>query len=234
MTNNQLKMIAVITMIIDHFGYYFSDVLNQDTYIILRIIGRTAMPIFTFLIIEGYFHTHHLKRYVLRIGMVACITQIAFFVIEILWKEQSLEIFKTWNILFSFMNLLMGIRLLDLAIQKRNMRWKMIFLSYVVVMVTLYWHQKFDYGFSLVFLGFSMYLTKRITKNPYWYKGGVCLAIFLFSLVERGIYVFASLSILVILFYNGKLGKKSAWMKWFFYGIFPIQHILLYIISILF
>ena len=55
--SNMLKTIAVIAMVIDHIGFYFSPYLNHTLYIVCRIIGRIAMPIFTYLIVQGFFHT---------------------------------------------------------------------------------------------------------------------------------------------------------------------------------
>ena len=44
-----LKIIAMITMIIDHVGFlFFQD--NHQTYIILRSIGRISFPIFCFVL----------------------------------------------------------------------------------------------------------------------------------------------------------------------------------------
>ena len=50
-----LKIIAMITMIIDHVGFlFFQD--NHQTYIILRSIGRISFPIFCFVLVEGFFY----------------------------------------------------------------------------------------------------------------------------------------------------------------------------------
>lgn len=49
LNGNMLKIIAAITMTIDHIGaILFPHIL------ILRIIGRIAFPIFAFMIAEGY------------------------------------------------------------------------------------------------------------------------------------------------------------------------------------
>ena len=58
LSGNQLKLIALITMTIDHVGAYL---LPQFT--ILRIIGRLSMPIYAFLIAEGCRHTHDRRKY---------------------------------------------------------------------------------------------------------------------------------------------------------------------------
>ena len=68
-----LKMIAITTMLIDHVG---AVLLPQ--YPILRIIGRIAFPIFCFLLVEGFMHTHDVIRYMTRIGLFALISEIPF------------------------------------------------------------------------------------------------------------------------------------------------------------
>ena len=50
----ELKLIALICMIIDHVGYYFVNSISDNMYTACRIIGRISMPIFLFLIVQGY------------------------------------------------------------------------------------------------------------------------------------------------------------------------------------
>lgn len=68
-----LKMIAMISMVFDHAGDIF-----LPGVMLPRMIGRLAMPIFSFCIAEGYIHTHDKKNYLLRIGMFALISEIPF------------------------------------------------------------------------------------------------------------------------------------------------------------
>ena len=65
-----LKIIAVITMIIDHAGAFLFPQAK-----ILRIIGRISFPIFAFLICEGYEHTKDVKKYMLRLLLFAVISE---------------------------------------------------------------------------------------------------------------------------------------------------------------
>ena len=52
LSGNALKIIAAISMVIDHVGLMFFPTLK-----ILRIIGRLAYPIFAFMIAEGCYYT---------------------------------------------------------------------------------------------------------------------------------------------------------------------------------
>lgn len=69
-----LKIIAIITMTIDHIGAFLETYgLNSSSSDILRIIGRIAMPLFCFMIVEGVIHTKSFKKYILRLSILAII-----------------------------------------------------------------------------------------------------------------------------------------------------------------
>lgn len=86
-----LKIVAAVTMFIDHLAYAFLELPapgrarlmdTMDGGILLdalgRMIGRTAMPIFAFLIVEGYIHTRSRARYLLRLLVFAVLSAYPF------------------------------------------------------------------------------------------------------------------------------------------------------------
>ena len=88
-SGSALKMIAVVTMLIDHVGHILLsqyplavDVWCEigeeqiSLYWIFRTIGRTAFPIYCFLLTEGYIHTHDRKKYGLNLLVFALISEI--------------------------------------------------------------------------------------------------------------------------------------------------------------
>ena len=100
-TGTGLKLIALIAMFIDHFaavlltGYlvgamaghradvaFFQE--NKGTAAIyflmlaMRLIGRFGFPLFAFLIVEGFQHTHSVKKYALNLGIFALISELPF------------------------------------------------------------------------------------------------------------------------------------------------------------
>ena len=79
MTNYQLKWIAMISMVIDHTGYVFFQA--SPYYELFRIIGRISFPLYCYLLVEGFFHTSNLKKYWIRMGILAISSQLPFYLI---------------------------------------------------------------------------------------------------------------------------------------------------------
>ena len=73
MTSFALKITAIISMFCDHFGDAFIGHFS-----FLNLIGRIAFPIFAFQISEGFTHTKNMKKYFLRLGIFALVSQIPF------------------------------------------------------------------------------------------------------------------------------------------------------------
>lgn len=79
MSQLTLRLVAYITMIIDHAGICFLHE-NGNTwyYLLARGIGRISFPIFCFLIAEGYLHSHDIKKYAVRLGILAVVSEFPF------------------------------------------------------------------------------------------------------------------------------------------------------------
>ena len=55
-----LKIIAVVTMLIDHIAMAFLAQ-GSSLYMVMRSIGRLSFPIYCFLLVEGFYHTENKK-----------------------------------------------------------------------------------------------------------------------------------------------------------------------------
>lgn len=77
-----LKIIAVISMIVDHFAAFLqlsnSDLIRFEYLVYMRAFGRMALPIFIYLIVIGFSKTGNLRKYLGRMHLFALISQIPF------------------------------------------------------------------------------------------------------------------------------------------------------------
>ncbi len=71
--NDILKIIALVTMFIDHMG-----VLLFPGAIYLRFIGRIAFPIFAYLLTMGYKKTSNKRKYQMRLLLFGLIAQVPY------------------------------------------------------------------------------------------------------------------------------------------------------------
>ena len=80
LSGSSLKVIAIVSMTIDHLGLYMlggDDPASASvTYHLMRMVGRLAFPIFAFLLVEGYVHTHNIRRYIMNLLVAAVISDI--------------------------------------------------------------------------------------------------------------------------------------------------------------
>lgn len=238
LTSNGLKIVAIITMLIDHIGYYLYPILNAETYYLFRNIGRIAMPLFAFLIVQGFFHTKNLKKYITRIFGLAIITQICLSILNYInthyFPNYITGINNYLNILFSY-----GLSLILLALlDKKQITKKYSKIPIFILVFSLYLLFNFDYGMRIPFIVISMYYIEKLLQNEKIKRFKyllLLLFIFILSLtfVQNGTICKYSMliSLVFIAFYNGQNGKKSKFTQYLFYAFFPIHHVILYLIA---
>ena len=79
LNSNHLKLIAIIAMTIDHLTWLAFPGCQKIWYVmLLHIVGRLTAPIMWFFIVEGYNHTHNLKKYLIRLCLFAFISHFAY------------------------------------------------------------------------------------------------------------------------------------------------------------
>ena len=81
LSGSALKIIAVLSMVIDHCAYFFIEH-GTPLYGVMRCFGRIAFPVFAFLIAEGFAHTRNRTRYFLTLLGFAFISEIPWFLLN--------------------------------------------------------------------------------------------------------------------------------------------------------
>lgn len=208
LNNFTLKMIAIVAMAVDHVGAVLFP-----QYLGLRIIGRIAFPIFAYTLVEGFLHTRDVKKYMMRLGLLAVVSEIPF---DLAFFGTPLE-FTHQNVFFT---MFLGIAMLYLYL-KTVSKWRQ-FLA-VLGMLLLAEFLCTDYssaGLLMIFLFYQFRGTKL------WQLIGMAFVnIFYMGYLQ----VYACFAAIPIAMYNGERGPKC---KWFFYWFYPVHLIVIYLISL--
>ncbi len=221
LSGNQLKIIAMLTMLVDHIGVQLFP-----ECIILRIIGRLSLPIFAYMIAEGCLHTRNRPKYLLLIALLGLGCQIVYYV-----AMRSLYM----GILVTFSLSIVTIYSVDPFLKRKDV------LSGGVMLVTLaavvflcmvapvLWAEHgflVDYGLG----GVLMPVLAYYAKNRLWKLAGIGFAL-LMTVYSLGViqwYAFLALPLLAL--YNGTRGTWN--LKYVFYVFYPAHLGLLYLISL--
>lgn len=228
MNRNCLKIIATITMLIDHFGLFLCK--NN---IIFRIIGRLSFPIFAFFIAEGIRFTRNRKKYTLNLLIFALIAQIPY---AFLFKWYKL------NILFTFILAIFIILLVEGLIKeiKEVDTFNLIVISLISIFIVILLcfalsFNLIDYGLIGILLILAFYFIK--SKLRYMIGGLLLVIMTLINLLKYGFFmsnitqIFSLIAIILLYLYNGQKGKLN--LKYFFYVFYPAHLILIKILMLL-
>lgn len=229
LNGSDLKLIAIITMLIDHIGAVLLEKFvllnipaNTPDYtfyarldILLRMIGRISFPIFCFLLVEGALHTRNQYKYAVRLFLFSILSEIPF----------DLAVFQepfNWNYQNVFFTLFFGL----------------------CVLIGWSWirgHSRMDYLLRGLVLAAGMLLA-FLFKTDYGAFGVFFIAI-LYGFRENKFYrnilgaiiisfeITAPLAFILIHFYNGKRGIS---LKYIFYLFYPVHLLFLYYIGEIF
>lgn len=211
LSGSALKVIAVISMTIDHVALYvLAEYLSMHEvwlYDVLRGIGRLAFPIFAFLVIEGFFHTHNIVRYMATLLIFAFLSEIPWYLLGQCGSH---------NVLFTLLLGLIAVYLTD-RISKNS--WLLFIPS--LCMATLAAWIRTDYSWHGIGLMIVFYLFHE-KPFPYDFIG-------LPFLMEYGI-TGTCMGILACLLYNGKRGFiRGKWLKYCFYLFYPLHLIMIWL-----
>lgn len=254
---NMLKIFAALTMLIDHAALtvvytmlakqpdYLALVFSTDatteelaaipadyfnlytTYTVMRLVGRIAFPIFAFLLYEGFLHTQNIKKYLLRLGILALVSELPYNLIVSTVNTGTASLFypQLQNTVFTlFLGLLTlcGMKhfeCTDLS-PKATMRQMFGQLLIVCVAAVLAIVCRTDYS----------YLGILLIAVFYFFRNSKKLQILLGCILFLGTNVASLLAFIPIGMYNGML-LRSKKFQYFFYIFYPVHLLALYVLS---
>ena len=78
-----IKLLALVTMVIDHSAYYLyaSSLIEHGLYFAMRTVGRIAFPLYAFLLVNGFEKTSNRGRYLSRLVLFAAVSQLPYTVV---------------------------------------------------------------------------------------------------------------------------------------------------------
>lgn len=224
LSGSALKLIAVISMLIDHIGVAltYEDFANQNLislfgkdisiYFILRFVGRLAFPIFCFLISEGFYHTKNRFKYGRNLLLFALISEIPFD----LFTSRNIFSMGGQNVYFT---LFVGFLALYIIDSNFHFLYKALFFVFVLGAFPLL---KTDYGVKGVLLIVLFY---------YLRENNLLKTILSFPFLSGGYRAFCSLFFINL--YNGKRGVvNNKFSKYFFYAFYPMHLLILYFVRL--
>lgn len=244
-SGSTLKIIAVVSMLIDHIavvildrvlvaeGFVMSDVESLTVfqnehpallsiYFLMRLLGRLAFPIFAFLLIEGIEHTKHMGRYALRLFLFAVISEVPF---DLANHNEILE--PTYqNVLFTlFLGLVTIVAIKQAEYYLPDKKFMQGVIIAVFTLAIMYIADIFssDYGAFGILAIVLMYLCRKHRMTEMFW---CCVVLTCSSFLE--ITSFACIPL--VMRYNGERGLK---IKYLFYLFYPLHLLLLYLIAYL-
>jgi len=200
-----IKLIAIISMIIDHAGAVF------ELDISFRIIGRLAFPLFVYLIAEGCRHTRSMEKYLLRLGAFALLSEIPFD----LATGRDIDFFNNTNI---FYTLWLGV-LCVYAFRHSKVLGVLVVLA---VAGAADWLGS-DYGMVGVLF---IFLTALCGERK-WLQMGVIAGAMVWLYLPMPGWWFLAAGLAAVPVVGLASGEQGPAVKWLFYWLYP-GHLLLF------
>lgn len=236
-----LRLIAMISMLIDHIGImlikngilYGYDTSTYEAaiatpngkvwyviYVICRMLGRIAFPIFCFLMVEAVLRSKNIFKYLLRLAGLALISEIPFNLMssaKIFFPEYQ----NTVITLLAAALMLYGI-----------IKAERIFILQIIIAAAAFgvtYFLKTDYSLEGIILALGIYYFRLDKKYRTWF---ITIFMFIMSLGSKdtlSCFGFGALAGPIIHFYNGKLGYEWG-SRSFYYLFYPVHLLILFII----
>ena len=221
LSGSVLKCIALFTMIVDHVGLHllrnsgivllYTSAGPLELFTLMRKVGRLAFPIYCFLLVEGFLHTHDRRKYGLNLLAFALIS-------EIPWNLEHTGALHcpSQNVFFTLFLGYAGMYCIE-ELKERPLEQLISLIALVMVAMNL----KADYGIG----GFAFILVMYLLREQKILQAivGTC--------IESGGWA-AGLAFIPINLYNGQRGFiQGKFMKYLFYAAYPVHIMIIYLMK---
>ncbi len=217
LSGSALKVIAMISMVIDHIALYLMEY-GTVLYETMRCIGRIAFPVFAFLIAEGFIHTKSRYRYFFTLLGFAVISEIPWYLLN--------GADGTHNVMFT---LALGVATL-MFLENLLQRSLVLGFLWTLGMAELASWLGVDYEWRGILLIVILYLFNRHGHSFPYSKGMQFFCTF--ALIMHYGVIGAVMACMILYLYNGTRGfVQGNIAKYGFYAFYPVHLLLMHIIS---
>ena len=232
LNSNQLKLIAIIAMTVDHIAWAMFDGYPTALLpLVMHIIGRLTCPIMCYFIAEGYHYTRNINKYTFRLFAFAFVSHFAY-----IFASNDFVDFRSFIPFYygNFLNqtsvmwsLAWGLVMLRIADSKNIKSIYKVLLVILICIITLPSDWSCIAALCIMAIGTNRGDFRKQMSWMIFYVALYSLVYFFaidkaYGILQMGVV----LSIPVIAMYNGKRGKNpkiNKFMKWFFYIFYPLH-----------
>ena len=230
LNSNELKLVAIIAMTVDHIAWaMFDGYPTAPLPIFMHIIGRLTCPIMCYFIAEGYHYTKNINKYTFRLFAFAFISHFTY-----IFASNAFVDFKSFIPFYygDFLNqtsvmwsLAWGLVMLRIADSKKVKLTCKVLLVILICIITLPSDWSCIASLCIMAIGTNRDNLKKQMPWMIFYVALYSLVYFfaidkVYGVLQMGVI----LSIPIIAMYNGSRGKNekiNKFMKWFFYIFYP-------------
>lgn len=249
MNSNQIKVIAIIFMVIEHSSTILAKLFNYtDLNYILHYGGRIVFPIFVFLMIEGFFKTSNQIKYIKRVFMFAMIMSmgslVLIFIVSTVTNIESNLLFSSPIWIFRllapigkniFWSLGVGLMIVFNIEKLRKTKGINRILQVIIILMlcTISLFTEASYFVVPLFLLFYFFYNQKLKIIISYILLSLLILIkalmnfeYFWSFGYQWMMIFA---LPIFFYYNGERGSRK--FKYTFYCIYPIHLWIIFIVE---
>ena len=219
---NQLKVIAMAVMTIDHLICVVFPGYPKDWWILaLHAIGRMAAPIFWFFVAEGYHYTRDWRKYAFRLFLFAIVGHFAYnFAFGIPFVPFQTSVFNQTSVIWTLLGGLIALVIADCGWLKQ---WQKTVLILGICVITFCADWSCIGAMVILYIGENRgNFKKQMTRMLFWVAVYAAVYAIFIDPIYGVLQMFVALTIPLLKRYNGQRGSWKG-MKWFFYLYYPLH-----------